>query len=860
MDPVVHGDAGAEFNAFIGRDRELAELRELAPQTRALTLCGPGGIGKTRLAVHLVAELSAGYPDGAWLVELAELRQPELVAARIAEVVGVTEEPGRPLLATLADALRSRRMLLCLDNCEHLIDACAQLCHRLLASSPGLRIVATSREPLRVAAETIWTVPPLSLPADGQLASPAGAGRPLPDALELFADRARAVQPGFVLGPGNLAAVTRICRSLDGLPLAIELAAVWVRVLTVDQIATRLADRFRLLNSADRTATPRHRTLRAAIDWSHELLSVPEQILLRRLSVFTNCSLEMAEELCADDGADGIPAAAIVDLLTTLADKSLVVAEPDGHGGIRYRMLDTIREYAAARLTEAGESIALHDRFRDYTVAECERLALVGMARVRATWADRVASIQRAGDDTPNLRQVLGRALIRGDAEAGLRICASMRPVWIIQGSFAEGLSWIDSLLSLDRSKLPDEVHGAALIGRAQLTMATDPVRAGEYAADGLRLCQRAGAGFWAASALNLLAEAALHAGQPELARTRAEEAADTGRQAGDRFNEGYALGTLSALAAIGGDFEAAEGLAGRALAICYEIDQQWGAARALMGLADLARLTGRPDEAQRHYQEALATLTEISAKPEIARCLAGLGRIAFKAGDRLAARRYFGESLTLSRQTGSRIGVIRGLDAFAALTAAEGDHATAVRLAGAAAALREAAGVPPRSADRTEQFLAGAAGLDADRIADLRAEGAALSSDAAVNLALGYPAAHARPGSVTKIALPLVSAEQPPGEQGEPDFPGQGGGPGQGAGPAGGSRLGGGLTPRELQIAGLLATGSTNRAIAQHLVISQATVARHVANIMAKLGASSRAEVAAMVRGRRTSNATDRA
>src|ERR1700691_5058092 len=243
MEPVIHGDAGTEFNAFIGRDRELGELRALAAGTRALTLCGAGGIGKTRLATHLIADLSPGYADGAWLVELAELRQPDLVASKIASVIGVTEEPGRPLLATLADALRSRQMLLCLDNCEHLIDACAQLCQRLLASAPGLRVIATSREPMRVAAETVWQVPPLSLPrfspvpgsgAAGVSAGSGGQGGACADAagsdaLRLFADRAAAAKPGFALGPANVAAITQICESLDGLPLAIELAAAWVR-------------------------------------------------------------------------------------------------------------------------------------------------------------------------------------------------------------------------------------------------------------------------------------------------------------------------------------------------------------------------------------------------------------------------------------------------------------------------------------------------------------------------------------------------------------------------------------------------------------------------------------------------------
>src|SRR5262252_9175146 len=288
-----------EQNSFVGRELELGKLRELLGATRALTLCGTGGIGKTRLALQVLAAVADQFPDGAWFVELGDLQQPDLVVSRVAAAVGVGEEPGRPLLDTLADALRSRRLLLALDNCEHLIDSCARLCHRLLASAPGLRVLATSREPLRVAAETVWQVPPLTLPRAGAAEAPEDLGRY--EAIRLFCDRAAASQPGFALTPANLPAVAALCRSLDGVPLAIELAAAWVRVLSVEQILARLDDRFRLLTSGDRTAPPRQRTLRAAIDWSYDLLAQREQVLLRRLSVFAGWSLEMAEQLCSGD-------------------------------------------------------------------------------------------------------------------------------------------------------------------------------------------------------------------------------------------------------------------------------------------------------------------------------------------------------------------------------------------------------------------------------------------------------------------------------------------------------------------------------------------------------------------------------
>ena len=249
-----------EPNSFIGRERELGELRRLVYSTRALTLSGPGGIGKTRLALRLLALMAGEFPDGAWFVELADLRQPDLVISRVAAALGVSEEPGRPLLETLADVLRRRRLLLALDNCEHLIDASAQVARQLLASSPGLRLLITSREPLRVSAETVWRVPPLSAMSEAASQGPDAADHN--EAVRLFADRTAASCPGFTVGPGNVATVAAICRALDGLPLAIELAAAWVRVLSVEQICARLGNRFALLTAGDRSASPRQRTPR----------------------------------------------------------------------------------------------------------------------------------------------------------------------------------------------------------------------------------------------------------------------------------------------------------------------------------------------------------------------------------------------------------------------------------------------------------------------------------------------------------------------------------------------------------------------------------------------------------------------
>ena len=489
-----------EPNSFIGREREIAEVGRILRRARALTLCGPGGIGKTRLALRVLAATADEFPDGAWFVELADLRQPELVASRVAAVIGVSEEPGRPLLDTLADALRPRRLLLALDNCEHLIDACAQLGQRLLASSPGLRLLSTSREPLRIAAETAWEVPPLAVAPDGAERLAKDAHRF--EAIRLFADRAAASRPGFTLGPGNAADVAAICRALDGMPLAIELAAARVRVLSAEQISARMGDRLELLTTGDRSAPARQQTLRAAIEWSYELLTP------RSGSCSAGCPSSPDgrwrwPSRCAP--TTDIPAPDVLDLLTALVDKSLVALEPAVMGEARYRMLDTIREYAAARLDEAGESARFRLALRDYAVRIAERNGAIGMARVPATWSARVDALRQYDVEARNVIQVLTWCVAQGDAETGLRMCAAVSPCWIVWGTFAEGREWLDSFLALDSPAVPAGLRGAATVVHAQLTLPSDRIAAETLARAGLELCRAAGDQYWTASALNLL-------------------------------------------------------------------------------------------------------------------------------------------------------------------------------------------------------------------------------------------------------------------------------------------------------------------------------------------------------------------
>jgi predicted ATPase/DNA-binding NarL/FixJ family response regulator len=771
-----------------------------------LTLTGPGGIGKTRLALRALGMLADACPDGARYIELADVTSPDLVVARVASVIGVAEEKGRSLLDTLAAALSPRKMVLALDNCEHLLEACARLCQRLLAAAPDLRLLATSREPLRVAGETIWQVPPLAVvSADGSVA----------EAVRLFADRAAAIAPGFALTPANADAVAAICRSLDGIPLGIELAAARVRALSVEQVRMRVADRFALLTTGDRAAAPRQQTLRAAIDWSHDLLTEREQALLRRLSVFAGWSLEMAEMVCTDEL---VPRAAILDTVAALVDKSLVVREPEVLGQARFRMLDTIREYAAEKLTLAGEKTEIQHRFRDHTLAVAERNFAVGMALVPAPWRDRVEVFRRYDVDAGNVWLVLGECLAEGDVATGLRICTAIRPCMLVRGEFALGCEWVDAFLALPAAGVDQRIRGQALIGRAQLSMSVDPAGTEPVARAGLDLCRAAGDTFWTAAGLNLLSEIAVHTARPDEAETLGREATAIAEAADDGWNVGWALGIRAAVAGLRGNVREAAELARASIGVMRSIDHGWGVARAQLGLGDLARLAGDLDGAKHMYADALGYLREIDARPEIARCLAGLGRVALDLGDVEGAREHLAGSLRLSRDIGTHIGMARGLESCAALAAREGAAERAVMLAAAAAGLRATSGLPALPAGRADRYLAVVRRLDEGAAALLWARGLALSPEAAIDLAIEQALRTPRLGGAPGITPTPVPPPQ------------------------------GGLTRRELEIAGLIARGRSNKAIAAELVISPATVARHVANIMSKLGFRSRAQIAAWI------------
>ncbi len=822
------GNLPAEPNSFVGRERDLGDLELLLSSVRALTLCGPGGIGKTRLAVKLGWQLAGEFPDGVWLVELADSADPSLAARRVATVLRIREEPDRPASATLVDALRGRKLLLVLDTCEHIVDAVADLVRDLIAGCPMIRVVATSREPLRVRGETVWRVPPLTLPA--HLADVVMASSGEHEALRLFVDRAAAVRPGFALTADNLAPIVQLCRTLDGVPLAIELAAARIRALSTEQIAARIGNRFRLLASGDRTAPARQQTLLATVDWSFDLLTPDEQILLRRLSVFSGWSLEMAEEVCADEQ---IPAHRVLDLLAALIDKSLVALEDEVAGDARYRLLDTIKAYAADQLITAGEQEELRARHARHMLALAEAVVSKGFIRGPPSWPERVALYQRIDTEQSNFGAALAFCLASADAERGLRLCSALRSPWVVHGDVTEGIGWFERFLALNVAA-PAPVRIRALMLGAELAFEhQDYLGAARRAQTAVNACTACRAAC-PAGALRMLALISLRAGLPAAALERADEAVAAARQHGDDWEEGLGLVARAVILARSGDLEGAQACYENALDVLAD-NNGWGVAHALYGFGTLARSRHDNAAALRHFRSALDLFREIDARTEIARCQAGIGWIALAENDLATAAASFAESLQLSMATGQRLGIARGLEAIAALAAARGDAATAIRLEGAAAATREVLGPhrPTTAQARLDSVLATAhLRLGEELAASLGAEGGRLSMHEAVRFALASAGQGGHvPDERSLNAGPVTGPSRAVTE----------------SGPAAPVSV---LTPREQEIALLIARGLSNRGIADELVISPATAARHVANILSKLGLNSRAQVAAWTVG----------
>jgi predicted ATPase/DNA-binding NarL/FixJ family response regulator len=801
-----------QLTHFIGREQEAVDIKQLLTDARLLTLMGPGGCGKTRLAIEVAATLQDTYPDGICWIELAPLTEGELVAQTVATALDVRDPSGGATDQILTYCLASKRLLLLLDNCEHVVDACATLVDTLLRACPNLQCLATSREPLGVSGESIYTVPSLALPGADLLSESRGRSA-APDSdiiaklaqvesVSLFVDRATNVLPGFTLTPENARPIARICHRLDGIPLAIELASACVNVLAVQQIADRLDDRLDLLVSGQRTALePHHRTMRAAIDWSYDLLKPKEQTLLRRLAIFeAGCNLDMAEAICR---GEGIGEREVLELLSSLATKSLLMSETVGRAQARYRLLETVREYSLEKLVASGEAALLRDRHLDWFVEWVEETTAKLHGPYQQLWL-----VWLEGEND-NLRAALRWALESRRIEAGLCLAAALYDFWLQRGYLREGRTWSRRLLAQADNQIP-----SLLRAKVSSTIAHFSWLMGDY-----ELSQEAGL------ASIELAEASGDDGKPYLARLlmgRSSSIRATGDYAAAfdlcarsiqtlrefRDSEGLvpALLLQGVNATALGDYELAHALIDEGQALARELEDQLRVGLALKFQGDLAYCEQEYGRAQVAYEQSLNHYLEMGRALDVVGIQCGLGHACLKLGELERATAVFRESLETQHSAGNSRGLAECLLGFGALAVVHGQQETAVRLLAAAIAQGGMGMLYSTPAERKayEQHLATAqAALTEGAFARARHTGQAMTMEEAIELALESSA---------------MATE---------------------------SRYGlGGLTARQLEVVTLITLGRTNGEIAEELVLSKRTVEKHVANILAQLDLTNRAEI----------------
>ena len=729
-----------QMTSFIGRKREMQEVKRLLPSTPLLTLVGTGGAGKTRLALQVGAEVLDHYKDGVWLVELAALSDPGLVSQAVAIALGVREEVGRNLLQTLQDYLRDRRLLLLLDNCEHLLHACAVLADTLLKNCSHLSILATSREALRVAGERTWRVPSLLTPNTDKL--------PLEekdlvmvlmeyDAPHLFVERAVMQRQDFVLTRRNVSAVALLCQKLDGIPLAIELAAARIRSLSVEEINDRLENRFHLLNAGSRTVLPRQQTLRGLLDWSYDLLNEQEKRLLGWLSVFAGgWTLQATEQVCT---GEGIEQWEVLDLLTSLVDKSLIVVEQkqeQNEEHIRYRLLETIRQYAQDRLREGEEDEAVHSRHQAFF------LALAEAAEPQLTGPEEAAWLHRLEREYDNLRQALEWGNKKGDNQhATLRLAGALYQFWDVRGYLSEGRDWLARALAGADTQVPLHMREKALDGAGGLAYSQgDYMAARLFAQECLVLRREAEDSLGISRSLHSLGNLSYVQGDYATAYMLYTESLALKRQLGDKQGIAYSLNSLGTIASNQGDYATARISYTESLALHRELGNTGGIAESLVGLGIIAHDQGDFATARRFYEESLALSRELGDKRGIAYSLNSLGNVAAEQNDFATARILHIESLTLMREVGNKRGIIYSLESFAYLASAQEQAQRGAHLWGAAKALREALNIPPPPSERSgydRKFARIRAALSEEAFAAAWSEGCALRMEQAINYAL---------------------------------------------------------------------------------------------------------------------------
>lgn len=797
-----------QLTSFIGREREIAEVERLLGTTRLLMLVGSGGCGKTRLALQVAAVLRDEFPDGVWLVDLAPLSDPSLVPQTVASIFGLHESGETPLANILQSFFHAKNMLLVLDNCEHLIQACAELCDVLLRACPDLKILATSREAMNIAGETTFRVPSLSLLDPQQL--PRIKSFAQYESLRLFVERAQAALPEFELQDANARAIAQICQRLDGMPLAIELAAARVNSIPIEEISTRLDDRFRLLTSGTRTALPRYQTLRASIEWSYNLLSNTERAVLRRLAVFIGgFTLDAVEGICIEEDRNEI-----LDLLSRLVQKSLVVVRLDDKP--RYRLLETIRQYAREKLAESGEEDSIRDCHLNYFMNFAEAIA------PKLHGPEQMQTLERLDSELDNLRAALEWSLGEGRAEKGLRLAAALTWFWETRGNLSEGRERISSVLVQSQHLERTAARGKAFSGGAMLAY-----RQSDYL----------------------------------VARTWANQALEVFRELGDKRGIAEAQSVLGYIAEEEGDYDTPASLYKETLALSRDADDERGIALALQNLGWVALRLGQSGIANSRFEESLAIDRRVGDKDSIAFDLSGLAEVAIRQGKLDVASRLIEESLALRREIGWTWGIGVSLGTWAWIAMHQRDWDTALerlrasigvrkeigdkggiawcleRLAevamennelaraaiifGAASGLRASMGStidPVDQPDHDRRLTMLHEKLSEENYSAAWNEGRAMTMEQAIEFALAEPDLEQR-----ARASPQTMKEK---------F--------------------GGLTPREREVAVLIAQGKSNPEIAEQLVVSERTVTTHVSNILSKLGFTSRTQIASWATAKR--------
>lgn len=661
-----------QLTSFIGREKEIETVNSLIVVhngSRLLTLTGAGGSGKTRLALEVATHLRDVFPDGVWFIELAPLSNPMLVPQTVVITLGLHEDVNRSALTILADFLQPKQILLILDNCEHLIQACAQLAETLLHACPTLRILATSREALGIAGESTYLIPTLTTPNPKRV----NFGTvPQYEAVRLFVERAQTAWSGFALTDENTLAVVQVCHQLDGIPLALELAAARVKVLRVEQIAARLAERdqFRLLTGGSRTALPRHQTLNALIDWSHDLLSEPERRLFRRLAVFAGgWTLEAAESVCA---GKGVEENAVLDLMTQLVNKSLILAEREQDQEVRYRMLETIRQYASERLLEAGEGEQLRNRHLDFFLNWVERVEPELRGPEQLKWLDQLES------EHDNLRTTLEWGLAQaGRGENSLRLAGALLTFWRRRGYISEGRAWLARVLASPGAPLAcaaraEALYAAGYLARYQgdTTSARTLLEASRDIWSALDPTGRTGL----AHTLAALGDVMIRLGNPAKARALANEGITLARQQGERGDEAYSLLVFGMASRDQEDFTLARSVINESITIWRGMRDPWGVRHATYRLGEVAMREGDYKLAHRLFAESLTAARQLGDEDGSADALINLGMTSLNLGDRGQAKSFFEQGYRRVRESGDKINVAVCFYYFGYLAMFEGD------------------------------------------------------------------------------------------------------------------------------------------------------------------------------------------